>query len=167
MLTIETHTSPDDTNIQIHDPNELLSDMSESQVHNSQQNPQTTQPMILQQPNIQFEKLSLHFNEIPDGDHNQNDLQIPNATLDNQSTAHTVDSNAILVTIRLVTEQDSHHLAQDPSIVSTKNTTITKAPTQPTFPETKILLGHLNQIHLLRLHSLNNQNPLITLSMLL
>ena len=57
--TIETQTTSDDTNIQIHDPKEILSATSESQVQCPQQDPQTTQPMIQQQPNIQLENFSL------------------------------------------------------------------------------------------------------------
>ena len=46
--------------------------------------------MIQQQPNIQLENLSPQPNEILSSEHNQNDLQNPNSTLDLQSTAHTV-----------------------------------------------------------------------------
>ena len=42
--TTEIHTTPHNTNIQIADPNELLSDKSESQVQYSQQSPHTAQP---------------------------------------------------------------------------------------------------------------------------
>ena len=88
--------------------------------------------MTQQQPNIQLENLSLRPNENLDGDNNQDDLQTPYPTLDNQITAHTVDSNAILVPIRVVTEQDLQHVTQDLSILSTNNTTITQPQTQPT-----------------------------------
>ena len=91
---IETHTTADHPNIQIHDSNELHSDTSESQVLNPQQDPQTKQPMTQQQPNIQLEHLSLQPNENPNSDHNQNDLLNPNPI---QSPADTVDSNATLV----------------------------------------------------------------------
>ena len=107
--------------------NIYISDTSTSQVQYPQHDPQTTQPVIQQQPyiklenlpvirqqsNIQLEKLSLQSNENLNGDHNQTDLQNPNPPLHNQSTAHTDDSNAILVPISLVTEQDPQHLTQD------------------------------------------------------
>ena len=75
--------------------------------------------------------MSLQPNENLNGDHNQNDLQNPNPTFDNQSTAHTVDSSAILVSIRLVTK-DPQLLPQDPSILSTTNTNKTQPQKRPT-----------------------------------
>ena len=63
--TTEIHTAPHDTNIHIHDPNELLSDTSESHVQHSQQSPQTTQPITQQPPNVQLKKWSLQ----PDDNH--------------------------------------------------------------------------------------------------
>ena len=136
--TIETHTTPADTLIQINDPNELLSDTSESQVQHPQQNPLTTQPIT--QTNEQLEKLSLQPNENPNNDNNQYELQNPNPTLDTQSIALTADSNAQLVPLRSVegqkirpsTEQDPQHLFQCSSILSTTNTTITQPQIQLT-----------------------------------
>ena len=113
--TTEIHTAPHNTNIQIHDPNGLLSDTSESQVQYSQQSPQTTQPIIQQPPNVQFENLSLQLDDNHNNDNNQNELQYPNSTLDTQSTDLTVDSNAFLVPVRHVEEQDiRRNTEQDP-----------------------------------------------------
>ena len=88
--------------------------------------------MEKQQPDIQHENSSLQPNENLNSDHNQDDLQNPNPTLDHQSTVPTVDTNAILVPIVLFTEQDPQHLTQNPSILSTKNTTRAQAQIQPT-----------------------------------
>ena len=84
--------------MQNHDPNELLSDTSESQVQNSQQSPQRTQP-ITQPPNVQLENLSLQPNDNQDNNNTQDEFQKPNPTLDSQSTDFTVDSNALLVPV--------------------------------------------------------------------
>ena len=80
--------------------------------------------------------MPLQPNENLNGDHNQNELQNPTSTLDNQSKAQTVDSNAILAPIGLGREQDPQHLTQDPSILSTNDTTITQPQTQSTASRT-------------------------------
>ena len=166
--TIEIHTTSDDTNIQFNNPIELLSDTSESQVQCPQQDPQTTQPMIQQQPYIHLEKMSLQSNEKVYGDHIQHDLQNPNPTLDNKSTVHRNDSNAILVPIRLVTEQDPQHLTRDPSFLSTNNTTKTQSQKKPTTSRNYDPPSPPPEmIHLLLLLPLNNHVPLKTKSMYL
>ena len=128
ISTTEIHTASHNSNIQIHDPNGLLSDTSESQVQYSQQSPQTTQPIIQQPPNVQFENLSLQLDDNHNNDNNQNELQYPKPTLDTQST----DSNAFLVPVKHVDEQDIRRNAeQDPQYLiqgsltlSTTNTNI-------------------------------------------
>ena len=67
----EIHTTPDNTNTQIHDANELLSDTSESQDQYSQRSPQRRQPITQQPSNVKLENLSLHPNENPNNDYNQ------------------------------------------------------------------------------------------------
>ena len=129
----EIHKTPDDHSIQNHDPNELLSDTSESQVQNSQQSPQRTQPITQQPSNVQLENLSLQPNDNQDNNNkNQDEIQNPNPTLDTQSTHFTVDLNASLVPVRQVeeqnithnTEQDPQYLIQGSSTLSATNTTI-------------------------------------------
>ena len=134
ISTTEIHTTPHNTNIQIQDSNELLSDTSESQVQYPQQSPQTTQPITHQPPNAQFENLSLQFDETQDNDNDQDELQLPNTTLDTQSTNLTVDSNILMVPKRPIENQDiSHNVEQDPqyliqgsSTLSTNTNTITQ-----------------------------------------
>ena len=55
--TTEIQITPHNTNVQVQDKNELLSDTSESQVQYSQPGPQITQPIIQQPLNVQFENL--------------------------------------------------------------------------------------------------------------
>ena len=127
--------------IQNHDPaddHELLSDTSESHVQYSQQSPQRTQP-ITQQPSIvQLENLSLQPNDNQDNNSNPDEFQNPNPTLDTRSKNLTVDSNALLVPVRHVeeqnirynTEQEPQYLIQGSSTLSTTNTTIPQPPIQ-------------------------------------
>ena len=91
ISTTEIHTTPDNSNTQIQDQNELLSDTSESQIQYSHQSPQKRQPITQQPYNVQLESLSLEPNENPNSDNNQDGLQNPNPNLDTQSTALTVD----------------------------------------------------------------------------
>ena len=107
----------------------------------SQQSPQRTQPITQQPPNIRFEQLSLQFNENPNNDNNQDGLQNLNPILDTQSTAHTVNSNALVIPVRRVEEQniedtqsDTQDLIQGSSTLSTTNTTKTQPPIQPQTP---------------------------------
>ena len=79
--TTEIHTIPNNTNIQIQDSNELLTDTSESQAQYPQQSPQRTQPTTQQPLNAQFENLSLQFDEKYNIDNNQDELQLPNPTI--------------------------------------------------------------------------------------
>ena len=72
--TTEIHTTPHNTNVQIHDPNELLSDTSESQVQYPQQRPQITQPITQQRPNVQLGNLSLQPDDNHNIDNNQDEL---------------------------------------------------------------------------------------------
>ena len=59
--------------------------------------------------------MSLQPDDIHINDTNQDELQDPNPTLDTQSTDLTVDSNAFLVPVRHVKEQDiRHNTEQDP-----------------------------------------------------
>ena len=81
-----------------------------------------------------------HFNLIlddnQDNDKNQNELQNANPTLDTQSTDPTIDSNAVLVLVRHVEEQDirqnteqyPQYLFQVSSTLSTTNNKITQPP---------------------------------------
>ena len=134
--TTEFHTTPHTTNIQIQDSNELLSDTSESQVQYPQQSPQRTQPITQQPPNVHLENLSFQFDENHNNDKNQDELQNPNPTLDTQSTDLTVDSNALMVPVRHVeeqnithnTEQDPQYLIQGSSTLSTTTATIPQPP---------------------------------------
>ena len=115
--TTEIHTTPDNSNTQIHDPNELLSDTSESQFQYSEQSLQRRQPITQQLSHVQLEKLSLQPNENPSNDNIQDELQNPNPTHDTQSTALTVDSNALLVHLRRVEEQKIRlDTKQDPQL---------------------------------------------------
>ena len=66
----ENLTTPDNTNTQIHDPIELLSDTSESQVQYSQQSPQRRLPITQQPSKVQLENLSLQPNENPNNANN-------------------------------------------------------------------------------------------------
>ena len=136
ISTTENHTTPHNTNIQNQDSGELFSDTSESQGQYSQQSPQRTQPLTQQPPNVQFENLSLQPDENHNSDNNQDELQNPNPTLDTQSTDLRVDSNALLVPLRQVEEQDiTHHTGQDPQYLiqgsSTLSTTTTTKPQPP------------------------------------
>ena len=113
--TTEIHTTPHNTNIQIQDSNELLSDASESQEQSPQKSPQRTQPITQPSSNAQLENLSLHFEENQSNDNNQDELQHPNSTLETQSTDLTVESNTLMVSIRPIEDQDiSHNTQQDP-----------------------------------------------------
>ena len=113
--TTEIHTTPHNTNIQVQDSNELLSDTSESQVQYPQQSPQRTQPITQQQPNAQFENLSLQFNENHNNDNDQDELQLPKPTLNTQNTDLTIDSKILMVPMRPIENQDiSHIIEQDP-----------------------------------------------------
>ena len=160
ITTIETHTTPADTNIQINDPNELLCDTSESQVQYEQQNPQTTQPITQQPRNVQLETLSLQPNENPNNGNIQDELQNPNPTLDTQKA----DSNSLLVPVRrdaeqnikLSTEQNPQHLIQGSSILFTSRTPITQSQKHLQHPESIILLPGLKMKQVL-LPYLNNQ----------
>ena len=81
-----------------------------------------------------------HFNLIlddnQDNDKNQKELQNANPTLDTQSTDPTIDSNAVLVLVRHVEEQDirqnteqyPQYLFQVSSTLSTTNSKITQPP---------------------------------------
>ena len=55
---------------------------------------------------MQFENLSLYLDDNQKYDNNQDEFQNPNPTLVTQSTDPTVDSNAFLVPVRHVEEQD-------------------------------------------------------------
>ena len=76
--------------------------------------------------------MSLQPNDNQDNNNTQVEFQKPNPTLDTQSTDFTVDSNALLVPVRQVeeqnmthnTEQDPHYQIQGSSTLSTTNTTI-------------------------------------------
>ena len=139
ISTTEIHTTPHNTNIQIQDSNELLSDTSESHVQYSQQSPQRTQPITQQPPNVHFENLSLQHDENHNNDNNEDELQKPNPTLDTQITDLTVDSNALIIPVRHVEEQNIQHqteeypqyLIQGSSTLSTINTTKPQPPKQP------------------------------------
>ena len=103
--TTEIHTTPYNTNIQIHDPNDLLSDTSESQVHyNTHNKVHTKKPITQQPPNVHLGKLSIQPADNHNNDNSQDELQDPNSTLDTQSTDLTVDSNGLLVPVRHVEE---------------------------------------------------------------
>ena len=168
--TIEIHTTPHNTNVQIHDPNELRSVTSESQGQYSQQNPHTTLPITQQPSNVQLENLSLQPDDHHNNDNNNDEHQVPNPTLDTQSTESTVDSNALLEPVRHVeeqnirhyTEQDPQYLIQGSSTLSTTNTNIPQTPIQP--PTSRIYdpPPHLILIHIFLLPQLNNPVPLIT-----
>ena len=169
ISTTEIHTTPDNNNIQIHDPNELFSDTSESQVQYSQHCPLKTQSITQQPSNVQFENLSLQPYENYNIDKNQDELQNPNPTLDTQSTDLTVDSNALLVPVRLVEEQNLRHkteqypqyLIQDSSTLPTTNTTISQPPIQPPTSRNYDPRHPPDLIHILLLLHHNNQVPLI------
>ena len=173
ISTTEIHTAPDVHNIHNHDPNELLSDTSESQVQYSQQSPQGTQTITHQPSNVQLEHLPLQPNENQDNNKNQDQFQNPNPTFDTQSTDITVDSNALLVPVRHVedqnmqhnTEQDPQYLIQGSSTLSTTDTTIQQPPIQlptyrnydpPPIPESDTYTSSSTS-------HLNNQVPLITI----
>ena len=136
--TNEIQITPHNTNIQIQDPKELLSDTSESQVQYSQQIPQIIQPIIQQPLNVQFENLSFQLDVNHDNKINQDELQDPSFALDTHSTDPTIDSNAVLVPVRHDedqdmrhnTEQDPQYLIQGSSTLST-TTNITQPPIQP------------------------------------
>ena len=76
--------------------------------------------------------MSLQLDDNHNNDNNQNELQYPKPTLDTQSTDLTFDSNAFLVPVRHVdeqdirrnTEQDPQYLIQGSSTLSTTNTNI-------------------------------------------
>ena len=111
--------------------NELFPDISESQVQYPQQSPERTPPITHQPPNAQFENLSLQLDENHNSDNDQDELQLPNPTLDTQSTDLTVDSNILMVLIRPIENQDiTHNKEQDPQYLiqgfsTSSNTTIT------------------------------------------
>ena len=136
--TNEIQITPHNTNIQIQDQNELLSDTSESQVQYSQQSLQITQRIIQQPLNVQFENLSLQLDDNHDYENNQDELKDPNPALDTHSTDPTIVSNAVLVPVRNVeeqnlrhnTEQDPQYLIQGSSTLSTTNTNIKQTPIQ-------------------------------------
>ena len=125
--------------------------------------------------NVQIENLFIQPNENPNNDNNQDELQSPNPTLDTQSTALTVDSNAFLVPVRRVeeqnirpnTEQDPEHLIHGSSNLSTTNTTMSQPPNQPPTSRNYDPPPHLNMIHILLLPHLNNQAPLMTIILVL
>ena len=83
--------------------------------------------------------MSLQPNDNHNNDNNQDELQDPNPPLDNQSTDLTVDSNAFLVPVRHVEEQDMRHnteqnpqsLFQGSSTLTATNTQIPQPPIQP------------------------------------
>ena len=76
ISTTEIHTTPHNTNIQIHDPNELLSDTSESQVRYSHQSPQTTQTIIRQPPIVYLEIFSFQNDDNHNNDNDQMNFKI-------------------------------------------------------------------------------------------
>ena len=139
ISTTEIHTTPHNTNIQIQDSNVLLSETSESQVQYSQQSPQRTQPITQHPPNVLLENLSLQPDENHNNDKNRDELQNPNPTLDTQSTDLTFHSNASLLPVRHVeeqnvqhnTEQDPQYLIQGSSTLSIFNTTKPQPLIQP------------------------------------
>ena len=81
--------------------------------------------------------MSFQFDDNHDNVTNQDELQDPSPVLDTQSTDPTIDSNAVLVPVRHVenqdirrnTEQDPQYLIQGSSTLSTTNTNITQPPT--------------------------------------
>ena len=165
ILTTEIQTTPYNTNIQVQDSNELLSDTSKSQVQYSKQSPQRTQPITQQPPNVLLEKLSLQPDENHNNDIYQDELQNSNPTLDTQNTDLTVDSNDLLIPVRHVEEQDirnnteqvPQYLIQESSTLSFTNTTIPQPPKSRNYDPPP----HLNLIHTLLLSHANNQVPLI------
>ena len=84
--------------------------------------------------------MSIQPNENLNNDNYQDELQNPNPTLDTQSIPLTANSNALLVPVRRVEEQnkelsieqDPKHLIQGFSTLSTTNTTITQPQLQLT-----------------------------------
>ena len=115
----------------------------------------------------------------PDDNHNndnkQDELQNPISTLDSQNTDLTVNSNASLVPVRHVeeqnirqnTEQDPQYLIQGSSTLSTTNITIPQSPIPPPTSRNDDPPPYLNLIHIFRLPHLNNQVPLIPIMMVL
>ena len=83
--------------------------------------------------------MSLQPDDNHNNDNNQDELQDPNPTLDTQSTDLTIDSNALLVPVRNVeeqnlrpnTEQDPQCLNQGSATLSTTNTTKPQPPIKP------------------------------------
>ena len=168
--TTEIHTTPHNTNIQIQESNELLSDASESQLQHPQQSPQRTQPITQQPPIAHFENLSLQIDEHQNNDNNQDELQNPNPTLDTQSTDLTVNSYALVVPIRPIEEQDlPDNTEQDLQFLIQGSSTLSTTTTIPQYQYLDIMIHHpyLNLIHTLPLLHPNSQVPLITISMVL
>ena len=94
-----------------------------------------TQPITQQPPKVQFEILSLQFDEDHKNDNNQVELQNPNPPLDSKSTHLTVDSNALMVPLRPVEEQDiPHNTEQDPQYLIQGSSTLSTTTTIPQPP---------------------------------
>ena len=74
---------------------------------------------------IHLENLSIQPDTLS-GNHVQLEFSHQNPLPDDQSTAHTVDSNTLVVLRILDTEQEPKHPTQSSSILSTINTTITQ-----------------------------------------